>query len=277
MRKASVCLVVLGLIALSLPAVSTAAEPTVAITKFTVKAVPIPKPGGGTWPHTGNILGAGAAVEVEYEFSGEGYGSTSQNPKGGIPPISQVNFYLDAGAKLHPQAFGHCVEATLKNIGPSGCPASSIASGVGSALGEVTFGTERVPEEAELRAFFGERGFLFYTAGHSPVSLEIVSRGHWINSHQAPYGDELITLVPPVATVPGAPLASVKTLKLKTGAAIKKGKKLVSYGTVPTKCKDGLPLKTEVTFGGTYGGEREFGIPAKTVTATYKAPCPKKH
>ena len=277
MRKASVCLVVLGLIALSLSAVSTAAEPTVAITKFTVKAVPIPKPGGGTWPHTGNILGAGAAVEVEYEFSGEGYGSTSQNPKGGIPPISQVNFYLDAGAKLHPQAFGHCVEATLKNIGPSGCPASSIASGVGSALGEVTFGTERVPEEAELRAFFGERGFLFYTAGHSPVSLEIVSRGHWINSHQAPYGDELITLVPPVATVPGAPLASVKTLKLKTGAAIKKGNKIVSYGTVPAKCKGGLPLKTEVTFGGTYGGEREFGIPAKTVTATYKAPCPRRH
>ena len=277
MRKASVCLVVLGLIALSLPAVSTAAERTVAITKFTVKAVPIPKPGGGTWPHTGNILGAGAALEIEYEFSGEGYGSTAQNPKGGIAPISQINFYLDAGAKLHPQAFGDCVEATLKNIGPSGCPASSIASAAGSVLGEVTFGTERVPEEAELRAFFAEGGFLFYTAGHSPVSLEIVSRGHWINSHQAPYGDELITLVPPVATVPGAPLASVKTLKLKTGAAIKKGKKLVSYGTVPTKCKDGLPLKTEVSFGGMYGGEREFGIPAKTVTATYKAPCPKKH
>ena len=32
-----------------------------------------------------------------------------------------------------------------------------------------------------------------------------------------------------------------------------------------------------VSFGGMYGGEREFGIPAKTVTATYKAPCPKKH
>jgi hypothetical protein len=277
MRKASACLVLLGLIALSLPAVSTAAEPTVAITKFTVKAVPIPKPGGGTWPHTGNILGAGAAVEVEYEFSGEGYGSTAQNPKGGIAPISQVNFYLDAGAKLHPQAFGHCIEATLKNIGPSGCPASSIASAVGSALGEVTFGTERVPEEAEVRAFVAEGGFLFYTAGHSPVSLEVVSKGHWINSHQPPYGDELIAPVPPVATVPGAPLASVKTLKIKTGAAIKNGKKVVSYGTVPTKCKGGLPLKTEVTFGGMYGGEREFGIPAKTVTATYKAPCPKKH
>jgi hypothetical protein len=277
MRRRSMCLAVLGLIALSLPAVSTAVEPTVAITKFTVKAVPVPKPGGGTWPHTGNILGAGAAVEVEYEFSGEGYGSTAQNPKGGIAPISQVNFYLDAGVRMHPEAFGKCMEATLEHIGPRGCPTSSIASAVGSALGEVTFGTERVPEEAELRAFFAEGGFLFYTAGHSPVLLELVSKGHYINPHQPPYGEELIVLVPPVATLPGAPLASVKTLKIKAGAAIKKGKKIVSYGTLPTKCKGGLPLKTEVIFGGMYGSEREFGIPAKTVTATYKAPCPRKH
>jgi hypothetical protein len=108
------------------------------------------------------------------------------------------------------------------------------------------------------------------------VSLELVPKGHWINSHQPPYGEELIVLVPPVVTVPGAPLASVKTIKLTSGAAIKKGRKIISYGTVPTKCKGGLPVKTEVIFGGMYGGEREFGIPAKTVTATYKAPCPKK-
>jgi hypothetical protein len=269
-------LAVLGLIALGLPAVSSAAEATASITKFTAKAVPIPKPGGGTWPHTGNILGAGAAVEAEYEIAGEGYGATAQKPQGGIPPISQVNFYLPAGAKLHPAGFGSCTEAVLKNTGPSGCPKTAIASPVGSVLGEVTFGETRVPEEAELRAFFGEGGLLFYVVGHSPVSLEIVSKGHYVHS-AAPYGEELITLVPPVASVPGAPLASTKTIKIKAGAAIKKGKKLLSYGTLPTKCKGGLPVKTEVVFGGQFGGAREFGIPAKTVTATYKAPCPRKH
>jgi hypothetical protein len=277
MRKAAICLVVLGFIVLSLPAVSTAAEPTASIAVFKARAVPIPKPGGGTWPHTGNILGAGADLEAEYVFEGSGYGASPQNPNGGIPPISQVNFYLDAGAKLHPARFGSCTEATLKNIGPSGCPPSSVASAVGMVLGEVTFGSERVPEELELRAFVGEGGLLDYTVGHSPTAVEIVSKGHWINSHQPPYGEELITLVPPVATVPGAPLASVKTIHLKAGAAIEKGKKLIAYGTVPTKCKGGLPIKTEVIFGGMYGGEREFGIPGKTVTATYKAPCPRKH
>ena len=128
MRRASICLAVLGLIALGLPALSSAAEPTASITKFTAKAIPIPKPGGGNWPKTGNVLGAGSAVEAEYEFTGEGYGATPQNPKGGIPPISQVNFYLPAGAKIHPQGFAKCAEATLKNVGPSGCPKTSIAS-----------------------------------------------------------------------------------------------------------------------------------------------------
>ena len=274
MRRASICLAVLGLIALGLPALSSAAEPTASITKFTAKAIPIPKPGGGNWPKTGNVLGAGSAVEAEYEFTGEGYGATPQNPKGGIPPISQVNFYLPAGAKIHPQGFAKCTEATLKNVGPSGCPKTSIASPLGSVLGEVTFGTERVPEESELRAFVGGAGLLFYTAGHSPVALELVSVGHYVHA-SAPYGEELITLVPPVATVPGAPLASVKTIHIKAGAAFKKGKKIISYGTLPKKCpKGGFPVKTVITFGGSnlFG---EFGIPPIKAEATYKAPCPK--
>jgi hypothetical protein len=277
MRRASTCLALLGSLAvLGLPAAASAAEPTAGIKSFKVRAVPIPKPGGGTYPHTGNILGAGAAVEAEFEFEGSGYGASAANPNGGIPPLSGVNFYFPGGTKLHPQGFGKCTEATLKNVGPQGCPKSSVASPIGSALGEVTFGTERVPESTTLQAFFGPSGLLFYTQGTNPVSLEIVSTGHYVNSH-APYGPELITLVPPVASVPGAPLASVKNIKIKGGAAIKKGKKLISYGTVPTKCpKGGFPVKTEVTFGGQYGGEREFGIPAKTVEATFKSPCPKK-
>jgi hypothetical protein len=276
MRRASICLAVLGLIALGLPAVSSAAEPTASIVKFKAKAIPVPKKGGGSWAGTGNILGAGAAVEAEYEFAGEGYGPTAAKPSGGIPPISQVNFYLPAGAKLHPAGFAQCTEATLHNVGPSGCPAGSSASPIGRALGEVQFGAERVAEETELSAFFGEGGLLFYTIGHTPTSLEIVSKGKYKNSHQPPYGEEVEVLVPPVASVPGAPLASVKEIKIKTGAARKSGKKIISYGTLPTKCKGGLPVKTEVIFGGEFGGARNFGIPAKTVTATYKAPCPRK-
>jgi hypothetical protein len=276
MRRASTCLALLGSLAvLGLPAAASAAPPTVT---FKAKAVPIPKPGGGTYPGTGNILGAGTALEAQYTIEGSGYGASAQKPQGGIPPLSAVNFYLPAGAKINSSGFSTCSEATLKNTGPSGCPKSAVASPVGHALGEVTFGSERVPEETTLQAFFAPGGsLLFYTQGSSPVSLEIVSSGKYVNSGKPPYGLELETLVPPVATVPGAPLASVKTINVKVGAAIKKGKKLISYGTVPKKCpKGGFPVKTEMIFGGMYGGEREFGIPPETVTKEYKMPCPKK-
>jgi hypothetical protein len=83
--------------------------------------------------------------------------------------------------------------------------------------------------------------------------------------------------VPPVATVPGAPLASVRRIRIKSGAAIRRGRSILSYGYLPRRCpRGGFPVKTEVTFGGSFGPGREFGIPAQTLTATYRAPCPRK-
>jgi hypothetical protein len=278
MRRASTCLALLGCLAvLGLPAAASAAAPTVT---FKAKAVPIPNGKGGTYPHTGNILpkkgGKGAAVEATYTIEGSGYGASAQKPQGGIPPLAGVNFYLPAGAKINASGFGRCSESVLKNTGPSGCSKSSVASPVGHALGEVTFGSERVPEEATLQAFFNGNGLLFYVNGSSPVSLEFVSSGTYVNYNKEGYGLELKTTVPAIATVPGAPLASTKTINIKVGAAIKKGKKLLSYGTLPKSCpKGGFPVKSELIFGGSYGGEREFGIPAETVPVTYKAPCPK--
>ena len=155
---------------------------------------------------------------------------------------------------------------------------SNYCGKVSASLGEVTFGAERVPEEAGLRAFFAPRGgLLFYTAGRSPVLVEIVSSGHFVPAHKRPYGLELITAVPPVATVPGAPLASVKRIKIKVGAAIRKGRRVISYGYMPRSCpRGGFPVRTEIVFGGSFGPGREFGLPAFTAAATYRAPCPRR-
>jgi hypothetical protein len=262
----------LSSVALAVPAQAFAEEippPTLA-----VKAAAVPIPG---FPGTGDFYGKGADVEATLEIAGSGYGATPQNPKGSVPPISAVNVYLPKGVKLHPSGFGSCDEATLKNVGPSGCPKSSIASPIGSVLGEVTFGSERVPESATLQGFFGPGGsILFYTQGSSPVSLEVVSSGRFVRS-SGKYSWELQTLVPPVATVPGAPLASVSKIHIKAGAAYRSHGKVIPYGTVPQKgeCpKGGFFGKTEVTFGGSFGGEREFGIPAKTVSNVIRVPCP---
>jgi len=273
MRRASTCLAVLGLIALAAPALA-GAEETVKISKFTAKAVPVP----GV-PGTGNFYGKGAAVETEYEFEGSGYAPTEKNPNGGIPPLSAVNFYLPKGTKLDYKDFKTtCTEAILKNSGPSGCPKKSVASPVGSVEGEVTLGGTHVPEEATLQGFFGPgNGLLFFTHGATPVNLEIVSEGHYVKA-SGKYAYEFKALVPAVPSLPGAPLATVKNIKVKVGAAFKKKGKVVAYGTIPKKgeCpKGGFPIKTEVFFGGNHGPEHEFNIPEKEQTAEFKAPCPK--
>jgi len=258
MRRASTCLAVIGLALLALTGVASAA-PTVT---FKAKAVPIPG-----FPHTGNILGAGAAIEAEYNITGTEY-------EGSPPPIIGVNFYLPQGAKLHPAGFPTCANTVLEQVGPSGCPKGSAAGPIGKVVGFVSFGGERVIENAELSSFYAPGGGLsFFTDGHSPVSLEILSGGHYTQLNGAGgFGPKLLAKVPLVPSVPGAPFASVKSIKIKAGSAIKKGKETIYYGRVPKKCpKGGFPVKSEMIFA--ENGEESKPV---TVTNTYKAPCPKK-
>jgi hypothetical protein len=255
----------MALAALALPSFASA------VPKVTLKAiaVPIPKPGGGTYPGTGNIYGAGAAVDAEYRITGTEYG-------GFPPPLIGVNFYLPKGTKLHTAGFKACPRSALEQTGPSACPAKSKAGPVGKVIGIVAFGKERVEERAELSSFFAPGGGLeFFTFGHTPVLLEILSAGRFENLNGARgFGPKLKAGVPLVATVPGAPYASVKFIKVKVGAAFRRGKRLISYGTMPKRgqCpKGGFRIKSEMIFA-------ENGDPTKPITsvATYRAPCPRR-
>ncbi len=260
MRRA-LFIAVLGAALMALPGVASA-TPSV---KFKAQAVPIPGYKG-----TGNILGAGAALEAHYEISGTEYFNSP-------PPIIGVNFYLPRGSVLHPSGFPTCKEEVLRQKGPIGCPKGSQAGPIGTVLGYVSFGGERVEESTELFSFYKPGGgFIFFDDGHTPVSLEIYSNGAYKNFvGGAGFGPELITKVPLVASVPGAPYASVKTITVKAGSATgpkNNPKKDTYYGRVPKKCpKGGFPLKTEVIFA--QNGEESK---PEAVTATYKAPCPRK-
>jgi hypothetical protein len=53
----------------------------------------------------------------------------------------------------------------------------------------------------------------------------IAARAHKRLGTSPPYGLEPVTQVPAIATVPGAPLASTKTINIKVGAAIKRAKR----------------------------------------------------
>jgi hypothetical protein len=259
MRRASTCLAVLGLMAvvLALPGVSAAA-PTV-----TFKAKPVPIPG---FPHTGNILGAGTALQAEYTISSTEYG-------GFPPPLIGVEFYFPKGTVLHPSGFPTCADSVLEPTGqgPKACPKGSSAGPVGKVLGEVAFGTEVVPETATVESFYAPNGGItFFTFGHEPVLLEILSKAHY-TSATGLYSKKLVAEIPLVETVPGANDASVKTISVKAGSAIKKGGKTTYYGRLPKTCpKGGFPVKTVLTFAGL------GGLSEQKVEKLYKSPCPRK-
>src|ERR1700722_12670137 len=160
-------------------AVSTSATPLV---KLKVEPLPIPR-----YPGTGYILGHGAALKAEYTISGTEYG-------GFPPPLIGVNVYLPSGTKLHPGGFPTCPPATLESSGqgPKHCPKGSSAGPRGSVAGYVAFGDEIVSETATVEPFYAPDGGLeFFTFGHSPVLIEILSSGRYLHVNSAGFRDEL--------------------------------------------------------------------------------------
>lgn len=249
MRRASAGQV-LVLLALLLFAATASAAPTAT---FRVAALPIPG-----FPGTGDILGAGAAVEVQVTISGTEYG--------GFPsPLVGAAFYSPAGVRVSPAGFGRCASSALEANGAGGCPKSSRAGPIGEGLGVVSFGGERVNERVSIQSFFAAAGGLtFYVEGNTPASFQVLEKAFWTTAG-APYGPELTVDVPLVETVPGADDASILSFKVKVGAAYKLGKKTVSYFTLPKRCpKGGFPLKAELKF-----------MSGEAVTITSKQPCPK--
>jgi hypothetical protein len=235
-------------LALALPAMA-AATPTV-----TLKAKIAPIPG---FPHTGNILGAGADLEVEIGIDGTEYA-------GGPPPITNIKGYYPKGTKINTKGFTTCSPTALEQKGTAGCSKKAAAGPAGSTEGFVSLGGERVPETVQVSPFLAPGGGLnFWIEGNSPVKIEKLAKGSFSFPASGPV---LNVEVPLIETLPGAPDASAKLIKSKVGGAVKKGKKTVYYGTVPKSCpKGGFPGKIEVTFLG-----------AGTVTAETKVPCPPK-
>jgi len=287
MRKASIRLVLLGLAVMALGLTSTAAAaPSV---KVEVKVLPIlknqSKPKGGFWPHTGNFFGAPAALETKFKVTGTEYGGTPA-------PIRKVAVWLPKGVQITTKGFPTCALSTLQAKEPEKCPKLSLASpaghapesapencpppaplagGAGEACGVVSLGGTRVHESVKIQAYFAPGGGLnFYIEGVTPTSIEVPFGGAFQGASGL-FGRKFVTEVPLIETLPGAPAAVAETTSVTIGAAIKKGKKLISLGTIPKKCpKGGFPGKGEIWFGA--GPESTW----EKVTNEVKVPCPKK-
>jgi len=232
-----------------------------AVPTVSIKARIVPIAG---FPNTGDKLGAGAAVESQVTISGTEYG-------GFPPPLIGVHVFLPRGTVLHQEGFPTCPVSTLEptGLGPTACPEGSRAGPVGTVHGEVAFGTKVVPEEATLESFYAAGGGLeFFTYGHEPAIVEVISTAHFVNVGGI-YSHELIAAVPLVETVPGAQDASVTSVSIRVGSAIRLHGQTIYYGRVPKKCpRGGFPAKAQLTFAGL------GGLTQVTVTKKLKVPCP---
>jgi hypothetical protein len=257
LRALAVCVAIAALGVCALPGAAGAAP----IVHVRGEAVPIPG-----FPHTGNILGAGAAVQAELQIIGSEY-------FGSPAPLIGVTVFLPTGVKLYPSKFPTCPRAVIfEQKEPRKCPKESRA-GSGIASGVVSLGNERVHETATIEAFYGPHSTMeFFTFGHSPVVLEIPSEAHFLTlTGGHGYGPVSFAEVPLVEDLPGAPDASVEDIKIKLGSAIRRHGKPIYYGTVPKTCpKGGFRVKVEMTFAGL------SGLTQQTVAVPFTSPCPRR-
>ena len=245
------CLVLAVLAVLCLPALASAATVT------GVRAAIKPIPG---FPETGDILGAGAQVEIEGRLEG------NELP-GGLPlQTRKLVLYFPAGTKIDPTGFPTCTVSKLEIDGPEGCPKHSrIADGTVGVADQIGTG-EATREEGALEVFITPgNGVVAYANAASPISAQIIIPAQW-ETAPPPYGPKLTFNIPLVDSVPGALPVSGTSIKEKAGAAIRKNGKTYYYGRVPAKCpKGGFPGKGEITLEG-----------GQTITTEIKVPCPTK-
>jgi hypothetical protein len=107
MRKAPMCMILAALAVFGMPAAASAAVVS------GVRAAIVPIPG---FPETGDILGAGADVEIEGRLEGD-------ELQGGLPlQTRKLVLFFPAGTRIDPTGFPTCTVAKLEEVGPEGCP-----------------------------------------------------------------------------------------------------------------------------------------------------------
>lgn len=260
-RRASLYLAVLTVAALACPGAASA-TPTVS---FKARAVPI-----SGHPKTGNVLGAGAALSVEYSIGGAEYDGTP-------PPLIGLNLNIAHGWKVHDTGFTTCPPSTLEvEREPAKCPKASIAGPTGSFRGFVSFGSTRVEEDGTIAPFYTPgAGLDLFLFGHSPTIIELNASGRYTSfKGTGTRGAELDFTSPLIATVPGAPYGSVTNIAYQFGTATKTGKKEVDYLKLPKSCPaGGFAFTSEAVFAKEDALPEE--VPGEVVTSVYNAPCPK--
>lgn len=173
---------------------------------------------------------AQSPVEVSERFTPDRLGVSTNlsltarfpSPPGVPPePVRKFTVYAPAGMKIDTHGAGTCSRVALERRGPVACPTDSRA-GFGGGIGVLQLPKETIREGYTLDFFFGSTkpgslSLLVYASATLPVNVELVVLAREIRA-PAPYGIGFTVEVPPVETIPGAPLASIETAYATVGA-----------------------------------------------------------
>jgi len=193
------------------------------------------------------------------------------------PPLSRVVAMLPAGSEVDTAGLGVCPSlSALAQMGASACPSSSFA-GFGSSQVAAAIGATLINETAALTIFLGPSTpghtvLDFYADGTTPVSEQLAFTGTE-EPASAPYGLSFVVNIPAIPTVPGAPDASILSLKSTIGApnaayyVTKRHRRVLEHVkglVVPKRCPPGV-FPFALAFSFTDG---------TTLTAPLKIACP---
>jgi hypothetical protein len=175
-------------------------------------------------------------------------------------PVSRMVFSFTKGAKVHPEAFGICTQAILKDKGPDGCPPSS-RLGDGKAIAHAL--EQDYP--ATVDVFNGpaagkDRKLLIYARALGTVVIRLEGT---LKKTSGKYGYVLDLPVAPIQIV-GDMYASITSFEVTVGGI---GRKKVPFIEAPTSCtKPGWPF-----FGSFTYADGASGTSSATITCLLKA------
>jgi hypothetical protein len=170
-----------------------------------------------------------------------------------------------AGLMLDLPHLSSCSPARLRLRSAAGCPTAS-ALGRGYALVEAQPGSQTIAESISLWVFLGPLRNLQPTVvilgrGYTPFDQRVVFSGSLL-ADRAPYGEQLEMSIPPIATLPLEPDASIVTFSLTVGALRPHRKRDQNTVIVPSRCPlGGFPVAGDFVYADGSAGSARASIP----------------
>jgi hypothetical protein len=246
-------------LALGVPAHARATPAPPRETAHAATLAPLPTTATIVPSFTPDHLGSQAALTIAVRYTGG---------LAGVPaPVRTSVLQLPAGLALEIPKLVSCSPARLLALGAAGCPRES-EIGRGGALAEALAGTLHITENVALRVFLGAPDnagptFEILARGYTPLDERMVFTGTVLPA-SPPYGEKLDLTIPPIATMPDEPNASIVALSLTIGARERPRVHDENTVLIPPSCPTGgFPFAAEFTYADGSSG-----------SSTTSSPCP---